>query len=505
MERDKEVEMKEREAACALGKSRRDNTLLTVGFNLRTDGTQHQVPQGRHFANPRRNTATPFQKGAQVSSLRDFSEGGRYRRLKPTVNKVLSLRDWAHRFGKCVMATALMLALMLATATHAQEAFDAEKTKALFAGTEWNSRYYEWRSDVSFAADGTLTIKASGYGDKDRTEKWTPSGPRSVKGDNREWEISPDGKEVYASGRSIGGRIFIGYYRGKSYPPEYPILRGTVAKPGIVWVQQGVEERRTCAFNGELDLARGTNGEEQQVPSGLRVPGGGQFSVGSAWFFLVPDGKGGWLLRESNGSIYKPEPALPSDPLPPQMISRARSPFSGTTWCRIDGTGKLHSLTFAANGTVSTSAFPQEKPEWNPYDNGSIRYKIKGDTYSLTLDADKKRLVRENSRVREIWFAGRQPPKVGMTEEKLLKDILADESKAWVHWDANQKTVYTFDSKTKNVSIIVDDGKPTVVRWSVLCAGCIRIGDEAFMIEGETLERVEPRLTLKQVAKDSVK
>ena len=69
-------------------KSRRDNTLLTVGFNLRQDGTHHQVPQGRHFAQ-------------QVSSLRDLVEGRPYRRLKPTVNKVLSLRDWAHSFGKC--------------------------------------------------------------------------------------------------------------------------------------------------------------------------------------------------------------------------------------------------------------------------------------------------------------------------------------------------------------------------------------------------------------------
>ena len=73
---------------CAFGKSRRDNTLLTVGFNLRQDGTHHQVPQGRHFA-------------YQVSSLRDLVGGTPYRRLKPTVNKVLSLRDWAHFFVKC--------------------------------------------------------------------------------------------------------------------------------------------------------------------------------------------------------------------------------------------------------------------------------------------------------------------------------------------------------------------------------------------------------------------
>jgi len=43
------------------------------------------------------------------------------------------------------------------------------------------------------------------------------------------------------------------------------------------------------------------------------------------------------------------------------------------------------------------------------------------------------------------------------------------------------------------------------VRWEALAAGCIRVGDEAFMVEGNTLERVEPRLTLKQAAKDSLK
>ena len=66
-----------------VGKSRRDNTLLTVGFNLRQYGTYHQVPQGRHFSR-------------QVSSLRDFIGRGPFRRLKPTVNKVLSLRDFSN-------------------------------------------------------------------------------------------------------------------------------------------------------------------------------------------------------------------------------------------------------------------------------------------------------------------------------------------------------------------------------------------------------------------------
>ena len=46
-------------------------------------------------------TDTPFQKGANVSSLRDLVRRLPCRRLKPTVNKVPSLRDWAHCSRKC--------------------------------------------------------------------------------------------------------------------------------------------------------------------------------------------------------------------------------------------------------------------------------------------------------------------------------------------------------------------------------------------------------------------
>ena len=66
-------------------KSRRDGTLLTVDFNLRSVDTECfcQVPQGRHLGEK------------IVSSLRDFEAilVSLLRRLKPTVNKMLSLRD----------------------------------------------------------------------------------------------------------------------------------------------------------------------------------------------------------------------------------------------------------------------------------------------------------------------------------------------------------------------------------------------------------------------------
>jgi len=67
-------------------KSRRDNTLLTVDFNLRAGNAVHssQSPAG---------TA---QWEDKVSSLRGYCANAScwlFRRLKSTVNQVLSLRD----------------------------------------------------------------------------------------------------------------------------------------------------------------------------------------------------------------------------------------------------------------------------------------------------------------------------------------------------------------------------------------------------------------------------
>ena len=66
-------------------KSRRDNTLITAGFNLRQESNAPQVPQGRHLGID------------NVPSLRDLDLVGNSRRLKPTVNKVPSLRDLVGR------------------------------------------------------------------------------------------------------------------------------------------------------------------------------------------------------------------------------------------------------------------------------------------------------------------------------------------------------------------------------------------------------------------------
>jgi len=100
----------------AFWKSRMGHHFINRRFQPTVLGcTRDQVPQGRHFPavcalrwreNPRRNfpilrrgayTATPFQKGTSVSSLRDLVRRLPCRRLKPTVNKVPSLRDLVRR------------------------------------------------------------------------------------------------------------------------------------------------------------------------------------------------------------------------------------------------------------------------------------------------------------------------------------------------------------------------------------------------------------------------
>ena len=88
-------------------KSRRDDTLLTVDFNLRkrnvTDFTQ--VPQGRHLYNEelRMKNVALSSFSTLRSSLKSIVPAGLcnmrmlllFRRLKSTVNRVSSLRDFA--------------------------------------------------------------------------------------------------------------------------------------------------------------------------------------------------------------------------------------------------------------------------------------------------------------------------------------------------------------------------------------------------------------------------
>jgi len=384
---------------------------------------------------------------------------------------------------------AVFAAVVSAVSVAAQGvAFDAAQVKGLFGGTTW----VDHLQVVSFLADGTLTINRGATVLVKTT--WEPSGVRSVKGNNVEWTLTPNAAELHMTGATV----FRIYYRGKAFPPEAPFVKKTLAQPDVVWVLQGVSWRRTFAFNGELDVACGDNGVASMDT--IYLSGGRGFWLGR-WqgHYLLQDAKGQWSLRSEFNGVYKPEPAQPGDPLAPQRISRAKSPFGGTTWCRLDGKGKLLTLAFAASGTTSDSAFRDERPEWVPYEGNAVRYTAGQQNRRLALDTERQRLVREDITVREVWFPGRQPPQLKMAEAKLLKETLTDESKTWAFSKAGKRISYTFDSK--NVSISTADGPPTVARWEILCADCIRIGDEAFMFEGDKLERVKPRLTLQHEPK----
>ena len=74
-------------------KSRRDDILLTVGFNLRTGNVMHFFQSLAETTQTLHQTST--NRDGVVSSLRDLGDGlfHMLRRLKSTVNKVLSLRD----------------------------------------------------------------------------------------------------------------------------------------------------------------------------------------------------------------------------------------------------------------------------------------------------------------------------------------------------------------------------------------------------------------------------
>jgi hypothetical protein len=90
-------------------KSRRDDTLLTVCFSLRTDDTTNglQTQKSRRddtFLIVDKYATYKYMANNNVSSLRDFLfVTGSVRKLKHTVNKVSSLRDLLYAAGtRCV-------------------------------------------------------------------------------------------------------------------------------------------------------------------------------------------------------------------------------------------------------------------------------------------------------------------------------------------------------------------------------------------------------------------
>ena len=404
-------------------------------------------------------------------------------------------------------ATALLSAILLAAAAHAQGDFDPEKVKALFAGTEWCVRGLPGEGTVTFAGNGRASCSGS-VSKKIFEGSWNATGERKIAVGDTTLELSADGRQLYAT---VEKKSFHVLWRGKNPPPPDPAVLEALAKPGIVWMMLRYGKRETFAFSPDSGFVMwGRDGKVEEWKWYQAVGNRIVYMESNKWqihVYLIRNEKGEYILKggdEKWHATYSQEPAQPGDPLPPQKVSRAKSPFGGTAWCGVDGKGKPFTVTFMANGTVSDSALPNEKPEWNHYEDGTVRYRISDKTRRLILDAEKNRLVREDEKTREVWFPGRALPKMGLAETKRLKDALADPSKVWVYWDEGKAHVYTFDNKSGNVSITVDDGQPQTFRWEPLCAGCIRVGEDVFMLEGDTLQRVEPRLTLQSKPLDAV-
>ena len=316
---------------------------------------------------------------------------------------------------KTIFPILLASATACACAAHAQEAaFDPEKTKALFAGSEWTTGWISYSGEgykVMFSTYGTVSCVGASGGVPKFSGVWVASGAKTASLDDMTFEMAADGKQLFHTTNKNTFRVL---HRGAKVPPADPAIDAYLAQPGIVWVKQASGNRTTVAFASDGDVR--VNGSfDREIDGKREIPRWWQefrwqvtvykddpLEAIKQHYFFIPDGKGGFVIRNHKNEVFLPEPRQPADLVPPQTISRAKSPFSGTAWCRVDGKGKMLMLTFAASGTVSDSTIPNEKPEWIPYEDGSVRYNTKDGTRRLTLNADKKLLIREDKKAREV-------------------------------------------------------------------------------------------------------
>ena len=126
-------------------KSRRDDTLLTVGFNLRTSNATHsaQVPQGRHLLQVQSVVPAGLVETWRAVSL--------LRGLKPTVNKVSSLRDFSQpttllqllnfSFPKITLVAVLLLSFSILVGTAlpliSYDSLTVNKQQSVHLGSLW--------------------------------------------------------------------------------------------------------------------------------------------------------------------------------------------------------------------------------------------------------------------------------------------------------------------------------------------------------------------------------
>ena len=320
--------------------------------------------------------------------------------------------------------------LIAAALVGVTRANDVEATKVLFARSEWILKW-SWGAnvEVTFSKDGTMFSAGKGDHFPNYSGAWSVTGPRTVLANGWEWELSADGKLLYNT--DAKKRLFRAFHRGTKPPPADPAMKGILTQPGMVWVKQGTDKRFTFALSTDGLAVRNEDGK--RIESFWWQECGAQFCVAYGPAIV------GYVLRGRDKSVFvktlynetfQLEPAKAGDPLPPKKFDRAKSPFYGTSWCRQDGKGALHMLTFSKRGTVSSSDF-ETKSEWDAFDDQNVRFQIGDKRFKLAFDAEQKRLIGGAGSLREIWFAGRIPPKLGLAERKVLQDMLAAPRQIW--------------------------------------------------------------------------
>ena len=375
----------------------------------------------------------------------------------------------------CVVAVASV------GAACAQEAFDQEQTKALFAGTEWSCITLHWTMAVVFNADGTYTIPTRDYLASKKKGKWTPSGPQTIRNDEWEWTLSQDKREIYAFQNNPSGKRFSVFTRGMSPTPSNPFILTTLAKPNTVWAQQNGDSRNVLVFSEDNIVSLKVRDIEQDDT--FVVVNNNQFNISCLlpiWGpinFLIKDENGEWIIRNEWIGDFKQEAWQPGDPQPLQKIAHNASPLNGSVWRSI-----------SANNNTPTLSFKNPK-EWIHYSDNTVSITTAKEKFKAIYDPDRNRLIRKDE-VFDVFVPAMKPIPSSI---KTIKETL--ESKEWVSWDGGVKRVYTFKGST--VSISIDDHKPTTLQSQLIGADCIRIGKDVFVLFDGALERIGSRLTLR--------
>jgi len=210
-------------------------------------------------------------------------------------------------------------------------AFDAKKTEALFAGTDWNFTcgWNNFDCTVTFARDGRVKYKSGKDWQHAFAEgKWEPSGPQSVTVGNTVCEITPDRKRIYVTDPDEKRCAVV--YRGTKMPTLDAKIIKMLCKPNTVWATQINGRRVTFAFDAEFIVASNLNEGKTDLRGKWNGFGEGHFielGLIDYWgvWVLAQDAEGGWVFKNYHHE-FRPEPAQPGDPLPSRKANARAKP-----------------------------------------------------------------------------------------------------------------------------------------------------------------------------------